>query len=181
MAATERQILIDAPAENVFAYLADFSRHPEWAAHDLKIEKTSEGPVGVGSNFSSVGHQLGRDNDNKVSIVEFVANEKIIFESEGEGLRMRHHILTQPVDGGTLVTKGVEALQLPFPISLVFPLLRMLGQVGSGLKGDLQRIKAKLEEGAPAPEQPAPTPEEEAPESGESSPEAEEKTSADQE
>ena len=50
-------------------------------------------------------------------------------------------------------------------------MLRMMGQVGSGLDGDLRRIKAKLEEGAPVPEQPA-TPEEEAPESGESSPEA---------
>ena len=181
MATTERQIEINVPVEKVFGYLADFSRHPEWAQHDLKIEKTSEGPVGVGSTFSSVGHQMGRDNENKVSVVEFVANEKIVFESEGEGLRMRHHILTQPADGGTLVTKRVEALQLPFPISVGFPVLRLLGVIGGGLGGDLNRVKEKLEAGAPAPEQPAPTPEEEAPESGESSPEAEEKTSAGQE
>ncbi len=181
MSVTERQIEIKAPVEKVFGYLADFSRHPEWAEHDLKIEKTSEGPVGVGSTFSSVGHQMGRDNENKVSVVEFVANEKIVFGSEGERLRMRHHILTQPVDGGTRVTKGVEALQLPFPLSLLFPVLRLVGVIGGGLGGDLNRIKAKLEEGAPAPEQPAPTLEEEAPETEQSSPEAEEKSPADHE
>ena len=171
MAATERQILIDAPVDSVFAYLADLSRHPEWAAHDLHVEQTSEGPVGVGTTFTSVGHQMGRDNENKVSVVEFVANERIAYESQFDANRMRNYFLLEQEDGGTRLTKGADPLELHFPASVLFPMLRMMGQVGSGLDGDLRRIKAKLEEGAPVPEQPA-TPEEEAPESGESSPEA---------
>ena len=60
----ERQITINASLEKVFAYLADFTRHGEWAAHPLRIEQASQGPVGVGTSFTSVGHQFGRDTED---------------------------------------------------------------------------------------------------------------------
>src|SRR3989304_3364224 len=44
MPAIERQITINASPEQVFAYLSDITRHPEWAGHDLKGDSTSPGP-----------------------------------------------------------------------------------------------------------------------------------------
>ena len=70
----ERRITISASVPHVFSYLADFPRHSEWAAHPLRIRQTSEGPVGVGSTFVSVGRQLGRDNEDHVTVVELIRN-----------------------------------------------------------------------------------------------------------
>jgi hypothetical protein len=47
----ETSILIQTPAEAIYNYLLDFSRHPEWVANVQKVQKVSEGPTGVGTTF----------------------------------------------------------------------------------------------------------------------------------
>jgi len=142
----EKQITINAPAEKVFSYLADLTRHSEWAqpGHRLEIEKTSDGPVGQGTVFRSVGHQFGR-NEDTVTITEYVPNQRIVYESAGNAGLMRHTFELAPAEGGVQVTKGFEAVQAKFPFSLFLPIVSAFVLPGA-LNGDLQRIKAKLEE-----------------------------------
>ncbi len=40
-----RQITISAPADRVFGYVADLTRHPVWAGHVTEIRQTSTGPA----------------------------------------------------------------------------------------------------------------------------------------
>ncbi len=141
----EKQITISAPAEKVFGYLADFPRHSEWAQHRLKVEQTSPGAVGRGTTFKSVGHQMGRDSEDSVTVTEFVPNQKIAFEAEGREGRFRHWIQLQPGDGGVQVTKGFGVVKANFPFSLMMPIVTAF-VAPSGLNGDLKRIKAKVEE-----------------------------------
>ncbi len=143
MLSCEKRTLVDAPVDKVFTYLADFTRHPEWAAHRLKIEPTSQGPVGIGSTFASSGHQMGRENENKVVVTEFVANEKLVFEAEGQQGRFRHSFEVQPANGGARLTKRFEPLRLSLMAKLMAPVLILLSP--RGLAGDLQRIKSHLE------------------------------------
>ena len=142
----EKQITINAPAEKVFSYLADLTRHGEWAQaqHRLEIEKTSDGPIGQGTVFRSVGHQFGR-NEDTVTITEYVPNQRIVYESAGKAGLIRHSFDLAPAEGGVQVTKGFEAVQAKFPFSLFLPVVSAFVQPGA-LNGDLQRIKAKLEE-----------------------------------
>ena len=142
----EQQMVINAPAEKVFSYLADLTRHSEWAqpGHRLEIEKTSGGPIGQGTVFRSVGHQFGR-NEDTVTITEYVPNQRIVYESAGNAGLMRHTFELTPAEGGVQVTKGFEAVQAKFPFSLFLPIVSALVLPGA-LNGDLQRIKAKLEE-----------------------------------
>jgi uncharacterized membrane protein len=46
-------ITIQAPAEAVYAYLADFRRHPEWAQNIGKVTQVTPGSVGVGTTFKT--------------------------------------------------------------------------------------------------------------------------------
>ena len=142
--AVEKTITINAPAEKVFGYIADFPRHSEWAQHKLRIEQTSQGPIGNGTTFKSVGHQMGRDSEDTVTITEFLANRKIAYEAEGKEGRFRHWIELQPGDGGTQVKKGFQVVKASFPFSLMMPIVTTF-IVPGGLSGDLQRIKAKVE------------------------------------
>jgi len=147
MADVERSVTINVPAEKAFAYLADVEKHSEWAqpSHKLEVKKTSEGPVGQGSTFASVGHQFGT-NEDTVTITEYVPNERIVYESSGKAGLVRHTFELAPADGGVQVTKGFEAVQSKMPFALFLPIAKML-VVPGGLVGDLARIKAKLEEG----------------------------------
>jgi hypothetical protein len=81
----EQEIMIDAPAEKVFSYLSDLTLHSEWSngRHKLQVEKISDGPIGEGTRFKSVGFQFGR-NEDTVTITEYVDGRRIVFEAEGK-------------------------------------------------------------------------------------------------
>ena len=142
MARIERQVSINAPVEKVFSYLADLPRHAEWAAHRLQLQQTSEGPLGVGTTFDSVGHMMRRGFKDQVTVTEHILNERIAFEAVGDSGRFRHWFQLQDQGGQTRVAKGIEPLRVSprilAPILTAFVAPR-------ALQGDLKRIKAKLE------------------------------------
>lgn len=143
--AVEQQITINVPVEQAFTYLADIAKHGEWATpgHKLAVEKTSEGPIGQGSTFASVGHLFGTNNDT-VTITEYVPNQRIVYEANGNAGVIRHSFEFAPADGGTRVTKTFDTIQTKFPFALFAPMAKAF-IIPGGLKGDLERIKAKLE------------------------------------
>lgn len=47
----EHSVVIEAPAGEVYDYIADFRRHTEWNYQPQEITKVTEGPVGVGTVF----------------------------------------------------------------------------------------------------------------------------------
>lgn len=49
----QASVTIQAPVEAVYAYLADFTRHSEWAMNIGLITQTTIGPVGVGTTFKT--------------------------------------------------------------------------------------------------------------------------------
>lgn len=49
----ETAIIIDAPIETIYSYLADFTRHPEWVQNLQRVQPVSQGPVGVGTIFQA--------------------------------------------------------------------------------------------------------------------------------
>jgi uncharacterized protein YndB with AHSA1/START domain len=146
----ERRIAVDAPPDAVFAYLANFPRHSEWAADPLRIEKLSIGPVQQGTAFRSVGQERGVEHEQKVTITEFVPNERITFEAEAGFGVVRHWFRIEPASVGVRLTKGTEELlRVKFPANLITHAWNWFVLPGA-LAGDLRRIKARLEQQAPA-------------------------------
>jgi len=143
--AVEKQITVNVPVEKAFDYLADIAKHGEWAtpAHKLEVKKTSDGPVGQGATFATIGHQFGT-NDDTVTITEYVPNQKVVYEANGKAGTIRHAFMFAAADGGTQVTKTFDIAQAKFPFALFAPMAKMFS-VPNGLQGDLERIKAKLE------------------------------------
>jgi uncharacterized membrane protein len=47
----QTSIVINVPAPEVYAYLLDFTRHPEWSRNLSRVWQVSEGPVSVGTIF----------------------------------------------------------------------------------------------------------------------------------
>lgn len=143
--AVEQSMQINASPEQVFGYVADITKHPEWAqtAHKLQIEKTSDGPIGQGSTFNSVGHQFGENHDT-LTITEFAENQRVVYEAEGNAGKLRHWFAVKQAEGGAELTKGLDVVSTKFPFTLFAPIVTTFIAPG-GLRGDLQRIKAKLE------------------------------------
>ena len=142
MASFQQSINVSASPETVYQYLADLTKHPEWAAHKLEVQPSSEGPAAAGSTYRAVGHEMGTHRAT-VKITE-LSPERIAYEAEDDTGHFRHWIsISAARDGGTEITKGVEALRTNLMLTLLKPLMPMM--VSRGLKGDLQRIKDRLE------------------------------------
>ena len=149
MPVIEQQLTVNASPDAVFQYLADFPRHSEWAAHPLKLTQTSSGPVAVGTTFDSVGHMMNKDFHDHVKVTELEPGHRIGFEVESGNNYLRYYFdIHGQVGSSTSLTKGVEALKTGFPFVLIAPILAITGQFAKGVRGDLERIKAKVEAGA---------------------------------
>jgi uncharacterized protein YndB with AHSA1/START domain len=141
----ERQIHVEAPPEKVFDYLADVARHGEWAAHGLEVRQVSEGPVGVGTAYTTTGRQFGRHTD-QVTVTEYVPGKRFAVESTGDAGRVRNWFELAEEAGGTRLTKGMEVLEPALPTRVFAPVVRRVAP--KGLEADLRRIKERLETGA---------------------------------
>jgi hypothetical protein len=145
MGLIQRQTEVHASDAEIFAYLVDVTNHSQWAAHELKVEKRSDGPAQAGSVFETVGHQFG-EQPGTVTITEAIPNSKIVYESDGKVGHFRHQFLIEPeAEGNTKVTKTMEMLEVRnLPLKIMRPIVSGL-IAPRGLDGDLQRIKEKLE------------------------------------
>jgi len=135
--------MIGANPEKVFDYLADFSHHPDWAAHRSTVTKTSPGPAGVGTTFASDARMTGSKFHDDLTITEFVPNDRIVFEVTGDAGKFRHTFLLRQESGGTRLTKAVEPLRLNLIWRIRWPIGAFV--IPHILGGDLKRIKARLE------------------------------------
>ena len=71
MAKFESSIVINRPVEEVFALLSNQENNPKWQAESLEVKKTSDGPIGVGTTFHSVGQFLGRRVEGEYEVTEY--------------------------------------------------------------------------------------------------------------
>jgi uncharacterized membrane protein len=69
-------VVIDRPLEEVFAYVTDIENMPVWSSEVEKAWKTSEGPMGKGTTFSSAAKVLGRQIENTIEVTEYEPNSK---------------------------------------------------------------------------------------------------------
>ena len=109
------QIEVDVPVEKAFEYLADFEKRPEWTTGIIRVAKTSEGPIGVGTTFSVKGTGM----NGTVTITEFAKNRRISFEGRVLGMRALNFMETAPLNGDTRITLGYQTRRGPL---LLLPL-----------------------------------------------------------
>jgi uncharacterized protein YndB with AHSA1/START domain len=69
--------VIDRPIEEVFAFLADGTNDPKFSPRVQRIEKTTDGPVGVGTVFESTVKDAGMETKRAFELTEFAAPTKI--------------------------------------------------------------------------------------------------------
>jgi uncharacterized protein YndB with AHSA1/START domain len=73
----EATVEIDRPVTEVFAFLADGENDPKFSPRVLRIEKTTDGPTGVGTVYASTVKDAGLKSSREFRITEFESPSKI--------------------------------------------------------------------------------------------------------
>jgi len=138
----EERISIDAPAGQVYGYVADFSRHAEWSGDGLQVTKTTEGPVTVGTVFSTTAKKFGTQREQS-TITELSPGSAFAWESKGVMGLARHRFSLAGEGTSTTLTKSAELVEPSFLAKVVS--WKLSSEIPSGLRRDLANIKAHLE------------------------------------
>jgi carbon monoxide dehydrogenase subunit G len=116
----EKQVVVDRPAPEVFAFLADVRNEERWNPNVVSIESPTDGPLAVGDTFAGVYRQGGR---MEFELVEAVHPSRLVFRGGGRRMRLTASLELEPVGSATRVLMRGE-MQPRGPMRLLEPLLR---------------------------------------------------------
>ena len=112
--------------EETFDFVSDFRHAASWDPRTLEVEKTTEGPVGLGTSFRLVGKSLGMKLDLPYTIVAYEHPRRLALEGENTFFRYRDEIGFSEEAQGTRFTynarlsfKGILKIGNPF-LQLMF-------------------------------------------------------------
>lgn len=146
----ELSVTIARPPAAVFAFLRDKDRYPQPPGSPvLVLDKTTPGPVGVGTRYREVVRMFPFIRGEIRSEITVYEPDHILGERfEGAGmLGYLAYELTES-DGGTLLVQR-ETLHLTGPLKIIAPLWRRM--LAPRLRERLQSIKHDLEAHTPRP------------------------------
>jgi uncharacterized protein YndB with AHSA1/START domain len=146
MFSNEESVHIDAPPEQVYQYVTDIKRHPEWASNPMEMT-VQGGPVQVGTKFNSVVKAFGSET-GQGTVLEMVPPSRFVYECDTSTSGIWRWTMTiTPEDGGTRLASRGDGIKTPGWFKVVqkftFPFVgRKMATKG------LANIKAKVEAAA---------------------------------
>ncbi len=138
------RVLIQAPQENVFAYIADLARHGEWASDAVEIETIEATPRVIGNRYRSTAQSHGVTFHSNLLVTEYDPPARFAFVGEDSTGRVEHLFTIRPDGEHTRVERqmqfDVSFLQWLAYLVLVYPV-----RIPSARR-TLARLKARLEQ-----------------------------------
>jgi hypothetical protein len=93
----------------MFAYVTDYDTHLQWQSGIMEARVTSEGPLGVGSQYTYVMQLLGRRLDTAGEVTEHEPPSRHTWKATSGPLPVfGGSFLLEAVNGGTKVTQIIE-------------------------------------------------------------------------
>lgn len=126
------------PADEVFAYLADFRSVAEWDPSIAEATHTSDGaPIQIGAQFHVVASMLGRKTPLDYETMELARPSRIVLRGENSSVVSTDTITISARTGGCDVTYEAQ-LDLKGARKIADPLMGVaLGRLGSKAKDGL--------------------------------------------
>jgi uncharacterized membrane protein len=138
----EVQVWIDRPVRDVYAYVADFDRWPEWRSDVVGGKLLTEGPMRVGSQARGVAKVLGRPISIDVEVTALQPGIRFGYRPINGPLRTSNLYTFESQAGGTLVVL-TDDIGLNGILKVFLPVMPAF--VRSVYRKNLAGLKATLE------------------------------------
>lgn len=141
-------VVVDRPVNDVYDYLSDLERVPDWNWAIASTQQVTPGPVRVGSRYRQA-RTVPQPATEMLEVVELEPNRSIGIEGTLAGLPARLRYDLEPVGQATVVRNRVR-LVVRGALELAAPILsrRISGAVASNLndlKTQLERTQSSQE------------------------------------
>lgn len=142
MIKNEKSIIIHRPIEEVFAFVGDLQNGPQWQNALLEVRCTTEGALGIGTQFTSVRKFMGQKMEATIEFVAYEPNNKIAIRSTSGSTPFEQSFLFESTAEGTRLTSILE-LQTGGLMGLADPLIS--ASVKREMDADFGNLKDLLE------------------------------------
>jgi uncharacterized protein YndB with AHSA1/START domain len=99
----EHEVVVDRPPSEVFAYVIDADKLPEWQEGVIEARKETEGPVAAGTRFTEVRKFLGRRMESSVEVTEFEPDRTFTLKTTAGPVPFTIAQHFEPANGGTRI------------------------------------------------------------------------------
>ena len=140
---TTAAIEIERPADEVFDYVADMAKNPEWQQGQRRCTWTSDPPLRIGSTYDQEARFLGRRIVSSFEVVEYEPGRRIRIRSVGGSMPIDVTRTVEPLGSQRCRVMATVRGEAPGLIRLLGPLLPRL--VGRSVRGDYRRLRDRLE------------------------------------
>jgi uncharacterized protein YndB with AHSA1/START domain len=113
------EIVIRAEAEKVFDYLADARNEPEWLPGAERVEKMTDGDVGLGTRYKGLYARAGQVD---LELVEFERPRRLTFRARSRVVSFDDAVTLEERGGETTLRARMEA-QPRGPMRVVAPMM----------------------------------------------------------
>ncbi|MEV4600560.1 SRPBCC family protein [Amycolatopsis sp. NPDC049253] len=127
----ELTLTIDAPPEEVFEFVADFTTMPQWYSAVQRVDRLGK-DTGVGTRYEVHRNLPGGPARNEVAITDLTPERAVTFTSLSGPTPFVYRYKIEPEQGKTQLTlEGtISAAGLPGPAALLGPLAEKLFKRG---------------------------------------------------
>jgi uncharacterized protein YndB with AHSA1/START domain len=146
MQRVERRATIPAPAEEVFAFLAELDNLPEWMAGVVEARRTSDGPMAVGRTAQVVRELMGQRIAAPLTVTAYDPPRRLVVASfvSGVGVSIALDIDTDANDQSEIsVTAEIRGSGLT---GFMEPMIA--SAAGNDLAASLERLRTVFTAGA---------------------------------
>lgn len=109
MISVEKQIHINKPVSDVFAFMVDFANNARWQDGIISSEKTSDGPMGVGSTGKLVQKFMGKEMTNEIAVTAFEPGKRFAGKTVAGPVQFEIDTSFEDMGGGTHLTVKMTA------------------------------------------------------------------------
>ena len=139
-----KSIVIQRPVEDVFAYMDDVSREPEWQPQLIEAEQIPSGPAAVGTKRRYVSDFLGKRVENTYVVKVYEPNTRLVVKTTTDSvLDATSDIRWEAVPEGTRVTMALDGR--PRGALRFVPARVMESTFEKEVATTLKRLKERLE------------------------------------
>ena len=101
-------MVINRPLEEVSGFVTDMENMQQWVGEIQEIEKTSAGPLGVGTTYTTTAKILRRRIEATQEVTDYEPNKKLGYKSTKGPIAAQASITCESVGGGTKVNVALQ-------------------------------------------------------------------------
>jgi carbon monoxide dehydrogenase subunit G len=139
----ESTVTIAKPAAEVFPWLVDADKVPQWMSGLQVYEPLEPGPLHPGSRIRQELTVSGQHLRWELEVAELDPSRRAVLRFEGSGFKAANEYAVADAPGGSAVTWVISGDTTSFKARLIAPMVQ--AKLQEKLDGDLARLRSLLE------------------------------------